>query len=94
MWAEWWIWAVAALALGILEMLAPAYLFLGFAVGAAAVAVVLLVGGPAAGLVAGSLPLLLLAFAVVSGAAWLALRAALGSPRGEARTFERDINED
>ena len=94
MWAEWWIWVVAALALAILEMLAPAYVFLGFAIGAAAMGVMVLVGGPVAGLVAGSLPLALLVFALISAAAWIALRSALGSPRGEARTFDHDINED
>lgn len=94
MWAEWWVWAVAALGLGILEMLAPAYAFLGFAVGAGVVAVVLLVGGPAAGWIAGSLPLALLAFAAISAAAWGGLRAVLGAPGGSARRIERDINED
>ena len=93
-WAEWWFWGVVALGLGLLEMLAPAYAFLGFAVGAAAMAAVLVVGGPAAGWIAGSLPLTLLTFAAVSAAAWAGLRAALGAPGGSAERIERDVNDD
>ena len=93
-WAEWWVWGVLALALGVLEMLAPAYVFLGFALGAGAMAVMLLVGGPAAGWVAASLPLALLIFAGVSAAAWAGLRMALGSPGGSARRIDRDVNDD
>ena len=50
MWGEWWVWAAAALALGILELLAPAYVFLGFAVGGVVMALALLVGGACGGL--------------------------------------------
>ena len=34
-WQLWWVWMVAAGLLAILEMLVPAFVFLGFAVGAA-----------------------------------------------------------
>ena len=94
MWAEWWVWAAAALGLAILEMLAPAYVFLGFAVGGVVMAAILLVGGPAAGWVAASLPLALLVFALVSAGAWVGLRAALGAPGGSARIVHRDVNDD
>ena len=94
MWGEWWVWAAAALALGILELLAPAYVFLGFAAGGVVMALALLVGGPAAGWIAGSLPLALLVFALVSGAAWVGLRTALGAPGGTSRIVHRDVNDD
>lgn len=94
MWDEWWVWAAAALLCGILELAAQAYVFLGFAVGAAAMAAILLVGGPAAALLAGSTPVALLAFAVISGAAWIGLRAALGPRHGSVQRFDRDVNDD
>ena len=34
MWNVWWVWIVAGFALGVLEILAPGYIFLGFAMGA------------------------------------------------------------
>ena len=43
----WWTWALAALVLAILEVLAPAFLLLGLAIGAAVVSLALLVIGPA-----------------------------------------------
>ena len=36
----WWIWLAAALVLAILEVLAPGFIFLGFAIGAAFMALV------------------------------------------------------
>jgi membrane protein implicated in regulation of membrane protease activity len=57
------------------------------------VALLLLVGGPLAAWLAGSLPLLLLVFAVVSLISWLMLRRWLGVYRGQVKTFDHDINE-
>ena len=34
MWNVWWVWIVAGFSLGVLEILAPGYIFLGFAIGA------------------------------------------------------------
>ena len=48
--SEWWFWAAAAIVLAIGEVLMPAYVLLGFAIGAAAVALVLIIGGPLAAL--------------------------------------------
>ena len=87
----WWVWMVGALLLAILEVVAPAQIFLGFAVGAAGVGLGLLLGIPG---LAGSLPLMLLVFAVISLAAWLALRPLLGIREGQVKHFEHDINED
>ena len=34
MWATWWVWIVGGFALGVLEVIVPGYIFLGFAIGA------------------------------------------------------------
>jgi membrane protein implicated in regulation of membrane protease activity len=57
-------------------------------------ALVLLVGGPLAVWLGASVPVLLLAFAVVSLLSWLGLRRWLGVYRGQVKIFDRDINED
>ena len=42
MWATvWWVWLAIALILGIAEVLVPGFLFLGFALGALAVSMLL-----------------------------------------------------
>jgi inner membrane protein len=92
-WGAWWLWAAAALVLGIVEVLAPGFFFLGFAIGAGAVAAMLLVGGPATAMITTSLPLLLVVFAVVSIVAWLVLRRAVGVWKGQVKTFDHDIND-
>ena len=90
-WSLWWVWMIGALLLAILEVIAPAQIFLGFAAGAAGVGLALLAGVPG---LAGSLPLTLLVFAVLSLVAWLILRPMLGVREGQVKHFERDINED
>ncbi len=90
-WSLWWVWMVGALLLAILEVVAPAQIFLGFAVGAAGVGLALLLGVPG---LATSVPLMLLVFAVISLLAWLALRPILGIRKGQVKHFEHDINED
>ena len=91
--SEWWFWAAAAIVLAIGEVLMPAYVLLGFAIGAAAVALVLIIGGPLAALLVGSVPAMILGYAVLSLFAWLALRKVLGVRRGQVKTFDSDINE-
>ena len=93
-WQDWWVWAAGALVLGILETLAPGYVFLGFSFGAGAVAGLMLFGGPLAALLQGSLALTVLAFAVLSLVAWVVLRQAMGVRKGQVKTWDRDINED
>jgi membrane protein implicated in regulation of membrane protease activity len=94
MWGEWWIWAVAAILLAVGEVILPSFVLLGFAIGAGAVALVLLVGGPFAIWLGSSLPVLLLVFAIVSLLSWLGLRRWLGVYPGQVKNFDRDINED
>lgn len=87
-WTIWWAWVVAGFALGVLEVLAPGYIFLGFAVGAVGTGA--LVGLDVLG---GSLAWLILAFAVLSLVAWGAMRAVFGVRRGQVKVWDRDIND-
>lgn len=93
MWAAWWIWGAAAVVLAIGEVLLPSFVLLGFALGAAVVAALLLFGGPLSVWLAASFPLLLLIFAVVSLLCWLALRRWVGVYRGQVKQFDHDIND-
>lgn len=88
MWAVWWVWIVAGFALGVLEVLAPGYIFLGFAIGAIAVGL-----GLGVGVLGGSLAVLLLVFALASLAAWYLLRRTMGVRAGQVRLWDRDIND-
>lgn len=93
-WTEWWVWIAGALALAVVEVLVSGWIFLGFAVGAALVGLLFAVGGPLAGWLAGSLPLTLVVFAVLSLVVWLILRKAVGVREGQVKVWDRDINEE
>lgn len=86
-WDIWWAWVAAGLALAILEIFAPGFIFLGFALGA------VLVGGLIALGAAMSLPWLLVVFGVVSLIAWIVMRQAFGVRKGQVKTWDTDINE-
>ncbi len=87
-WQIWWVWAAAALALAIFEMLVPGYIFLGFAIGAAVVSVLLWAGASF------SLPWLLVIMAGVALLSWLVLRQVFGIRKGQVKIIRHDINED
>lgn len=89
-WSLWWVWMVGAVALAILEVVAPAQIFLGFAIGAAGVGLALLLGVPG---LAGSFPWMMMVFALVSLAAWLVVRRAVGVRDGQTKVFEHDVND-
>ena len=91
MWATWWIWMIGALALAFIEVVAPAQIFLGFAVGAALTGLALLIGVPG---LATSLPTTLVVFAVLSLVAWIVTRKVLGVRPGQVKVWDRDINEE
>ena len=91
MWSVWWMWIVGAFALAFLEVIAPAQIFLGFAVGAAVTGLALLIGVPG---LAGSLPATLLVFAILSLVAWIVIRKVVGVREGQVKVWDRDINED
>lgn len=83
----WWVWIAAAAVLGALEVLLPVFAFMGFAAGAAATGLLLLLGMGAG--VGGTL----LVFAVLSAVAFAALRAILGHDRGRERIVTKDVND-
>ncbi len=89
LWQQWWVWLTAAAVLGIAEVFLPGFVLVGFAIGATVVGILLW-----AGVLGGSLPVLLLIFAVASLMAWLALRRVVGVRDGQIKIWDRDINED
>lgn len=88
MWTTWWVWIVAGFALGVLEIIVPGYIFLGFAVGAVFTGI--LVG---IGVLGSSLPVAILIFALASLGAWYALRALLGRHEGQVKIWDKDVND-
>lgn len=84
----WWAWVVLGFALGVLEIIVPGYIFLGFAVGAVLTGVLVGVGFAPSGLMA-----LLLIFALLSLLGWLALRRTMGVRDGQVKVWDRDIND-
>ena len=88
LWNIWWFWAALALGLVIFEMLAPGYIFLGFAFGAAVVSALLFAG------LAVSLPWMLVISAAVALASWLVMRQVFGIRKGQVKVIRHDINED
>lgn len=86
--AEWWVWMSAALLLATAEVIIPGWIFLGFAIGALVLGVLLLIG--VTGL---SLPITLVIFAVLSLIAYIGLRWVFGLKTGQVRTFDTDIND-
>ncbi|HMO06299.1 MAG TPA: hypothetical protein PKD10_01455 [Paracoccaceae bacterium] len=87
-WQVWWVWVVGGLAIGAMEMVVPGYIFLGFAIGS------VLTGGLTwLGVLGGSLALNLAIFALLSLAAWVVLRRAMGKREGQVKIWTRDIND-
>ena len=87
----WWVWIGIALSLAIIELLAPAFIFLGFALGALAIAGILLI---APGLLAGlSFNALMAVFAVLSLVGWIALKYAFKGQSSGAEIITHDIND-
>jgi membrane protein implicated in regulation of membrane protease activity len=87
-WSVWWVWIVAGFLLGMLEIMVPGYIFLGFAIGAVATGI--LVG---ISIAPASPALLVLIFAVCSLVAWLVLRRTMGVRKGQVKVWDRDIND-
>lgn len=92
-WTSAWLWFSAAVVLAILELLAPAYVLLGFAIAAAIIGAVLMFGGPLSTLLMGSLPLTLVAFGIAALVAWLLLRRVFALRRGQVKIWDTDIND-
>lgn len=88
LWQEGWVWVVAGIVLGVLEVLVPGYIFLGFAAGAVVVGGLLWLG-----VIAPGLPALLLLFALISLAAWWGMRRFFGIRQGQVKIWDRDVND-
>ena len=89
LWQEWWVWIVGGIVLAVLEVIAPGYVLLGFAVGA------MITGGLLAlGVLGSSLPLIILVFALSSLVAWLLLRKVFGLRKGQVKIWDKDINDE
>lgn len=87
LWAMSWVWFSAALILATAEVLVPGYVFLGFALGALALGLVLTV------ITVGGLAITLVVFAVFSLVAYLAMRRVFGLKTGSIKIWDRDIND-
>ena len=84
----WWLWIVGGLVIGMLELMLPGYIFLGFAVGAVIVGAML-----GFGLLGSNLAALLLVFALASLLGWYVLRRIFGQPQQSVVKWDRDIND-
>lgn len=82
----WWAWLSAAAVLGILEVIIPAFVFLGFALGAVGTGILVAI-------LALTASWALVAFAVLSLVAYIALRAFFGGHAGQVKRIDHDINE-
>lgn len=91
--AVWWVWVAGGLAIGILEVILPGYLFVGFAIGAVLTGVAMGLGLPGADWLAASPGNALTVFGLLSLAAWLTLRRVLGIRHGQRKDIDHDIND-
>ena len=88
LWTEWWVWMSGALILATLEVLIPGYIFLGFAIGAGVMGLLILLGVSATGLA-----LTLVIFAILSLISYLALRKYFGLKTGQVKIWDTDVND-
>lgn len=88
LWQEWWVWIVIGVTLAVAEVMLPGFILLGFAIGAALVGLLLLIG-----LLGGNLFVLILIFAIASLISWIALRRLMGVRKGQVKIWDRDIND-
>ena len=92
-WADYWVWFAAAIILGILEILAPGYILLGFALAALMMGFVFLMDLGIGSYLAGSLPITLVVFALLALLVWIILRKVFGARGGQVKVWETDIND-
>lgn len=88
LWQEWWVWIVIGVTLAVAEVMLPGFILLGFAVGAALVGLLLLIG-----VLGNNLFVLILIFAIASLISWIALRRLMGVRKGQVKIWDRDIND-
>ncbi|MEP5761924.1 MAG: hypothetical protein ABJ327_21950 [Litoreibacter sp.] len=92
-WFDTWVWFALAAILGILELLAPGFILLGFALAAAVIGLGLYIGGGVAAFLSSSLPTTLVIYAVISVLMWLGMRRVFGVRTGQVKVWDTDINE-
>ncbi|WP_106746796.1 NfeD family protein [Yoonia maritima] len=88
LWTQWWVWMSAAVVLATLEVLVPGYIFLGFAMGAAVMGLLILIGISAKGFA-----LTLVVFAILSLISYLVMRKVFGLRTGQVKIWDTDIND-
>ncbi len=86
-------WLAIAFAMGVVELVMPGYLFLGFATGAIAVAATLFLGLEGWFTGVAGLAYLVAFYAAISLVSWFVLRKVLKAGPN-LRKIDRDINED
>lgn len=86
--STWWVWIVLGVALAVLEVMIPGFIFLGFAIGAGVTGILV-----ALSLLGGNAPLAILVFALLSVAAFLALRRLVGVTPHQKKVWTKDIND-
>ena len=91
--ATWWVWIAGGLAIAILELLVPGYIFVGFAIGAVLTGVAMGLELPGSAWIMASTGNALTVFAVLSLASWLSLRKLLGVRHGQVKHIDHDIND-
>ncbi|MFK7765269.1 MAG: NfeD family protein [Roseobacter sp.] len=83
----WWLWIAIALILGFVELVAPSFIFLGFAIGALATSAFV-------GLAVVPSPAVLFAFfAFVSLLSWIGLRFVFRRQSSDVKIIHDDIND-
>jgi len=88
LWQQAWVWIVAGVVLGALEMILPGFYLLGLAIGTVLVGILIWVG-----VLGANLPLMLLVAAIAAAIAWWVLRRVIGVREGQIKLWDRDINE-
>jgi membrane protein implicated in regulation of membrane protease activity len=88
LWQEWWVWIVIGVTLAVAEVMLPGFILLGFAIGAALVGLLLLIGA-----LGNNLFVLILIFAIASLISWIVLRRLMGVRKGQVKIWDRDIND-
>jgi len=88
LWQQAWVWIVAGVVLGALEMILPGFYLLGLAIGTVLVGILIWVG-----VLGANLPLMLLVAAIAAAITWWVLRRVIGVREGQIKLWDRDINE-
>jgi membrane protein implicated in regulation of membrane protease activity len=92
--AFWWAWVAAGMAVAILELLLPGFIFVGIALGFVGTGLILWAGVWPTAWIGASFANALLVAAVIALVAWLLLRWTIGVRKGQSKIITRDINDD